>query len=343
MKKIIFSIAFTCIGIINLNAQEISTHSDNFEENTLFTRKINDISYDIDIIIKRNKEYLKKELNDIELRLENNELTKSTADSIRIAKAEFYAQKIEDETKLQEDKIRALINEKIENNIHFSNNMSAYQKKLIERKVLPTIAYAFGHSTILADGKSNNDYYSSNVLSSFGAEIGAKTRIGKPTSNWFWKSTLDADFQSFRLKNNKTFENIDNETVLIDVGFPVKRSRLNPINLRWSNYLEYDFSKPKYDEFGNPIIKSRQSFYVGLGGYIGYSQISKLLVYEKNGEEYKETTQAKFNANRFIYGAGAYVGYKNFSLRGTYQINPIFKRSFSDQHIFNIALILELL
>src|SRR5690606_42006193 len=47
-------------------------------------------------------------------------------------------------------------------------------------------------------------------------------------------------------------------------------------DIRWSNYLEYDFSKKKHDEFGNPIIKSHQSFYVGIGGYIGDRKSTRL-------------------------------------------------------------------
>lgn len=339
MKKIIFSTALILLGMGFANAQK----TDKNQENTFFTRKVNDISYEIDIIIKKNKEQLKKELNDIEKKLENNELTKAEADSTRIAKAEFYARQIEDETKLQEDRIKELINEKIENNIHFSSDMSTYQKKLIEKKVLVSAEYAFGHSMILADGKSNHEYYSSNVLSSFGAELGTKTRLGKETSNWYWKSMIGSDAHSFKLSNGKTFESVNNETILVDLDFPVKRSRMNVLNFKLSNYIEYDFSKPKFDDFGNPIIRSRQSFYVGAGFFLGYSQISRSLVYEKNGEEYKENTQAKFNTNHFIYGVSAYVGYKNFSLRGTYNLNPIFKRSFADQNILNVALVLELL
>src|SRR5690606_23153953 len=174
------------------------------QENMIFTQKVNDISYDIDIIIKQNKEQLKKELNNIEQQLDNKEITKSEADSMRIVKAEFYARQIEDETKLQEDKIKELINKKIENNIHFSSDMSSYQKKLVESKVLASIDYTFGHSMLLADSKSNHDYFSSNALNSFSLGVGAKTRLGKDTSKWYWKSVLDFTLHSFKLSKDKT-------------------------------------------------------------------------------------------------------------------------------------------
>ena len=340
MKKLLLSFAISLSSIVAINAQEKER---NTEENTTFVKQINDISYDIDLIIKKNKELLKKDLNDIEIKLENNELTKLEADSSRIAKAEFYAKKIENETKLEENKISQLINEKIENNIHFGSDMSVYQKKLIENKVLFGLEYYFGHGALLVDGKSKNDYYDNNFISSFGFGIGAKTRVGKETSNWYWKSTIDFNFLFSKIKNNKTFESINGETVLIDLDFPVDRSRINILNYNWTNYIEYDFSKPKYDEFGNPIKKSRQSFYIGAGATLGYSQVNRFLRYEKNGEKHKETTNAKFNANHFTYGIGAYVGYQNISLRGTYNINNVFKKSFADHNTLNISLVLELL
>src|SRR5690606_16685523 len=115
-------------------------------------------------------------------------------------------------------------------------------------------------------------------------------------------------------------------------------------DIRWSNYLEYDFSKKKHDEFGNPIIKSHQSFYVGIGGYIGIApNTSKTLTYIKDGEKYRESTWSRFNSERFMYGVGAYVGYKAFSIRASYNLNNNFKKSFADQNMFNVSLVLSLI
>ncbi|MEG1377677.1 MAG: hypothetical protein RSC81_11415, partial [Myroides sp.] len=269
-------------------------------------------------------------------------LTKVEADKLRNEKAEFYAKQIEEETKVQEDKIKVLINNKIEDNINFSTDMSAYQKQLVENKSLFIVEYVFGNSKMLFDDKSKDNYVSTNFLSSIGVGMGAKTRIGKDESSFFWKSMLDVNFHFFKLQNDKTFENINGETVFIDLDSPIKKSKMFSSEIKWSNYIEYDFSKHKTDDFGNKIIKSRQSFYVGVGGFIGYNQISRGLVYDKNGEEYNERTQARFNSNPFIYGVGGYIGYQNFNIKATYNLNPVFKNSISNQNIFNIALVLEL-
>src|SRR5690554_1552070 len=343
MKKIVLSSAFL-LSIYSMQAQEFFSTQRVPDTETSFTRKVNDISYDIDVIIKTNKDKLKEALNKIEKQVENNELTKEEADKIRNEKAEFYAQKIEEETTLQEDRIKKLINNKIEDNINFSSDMSAYQKKLIEKKVLFIVDYNFGSSLMFVDGKSNQDIYNTkSVFSSFGVGLGAKTRIGKETSRMFWKSTIDVIGHTFKFNDNKTFENINNETVLVDIGFPVKKSTMYMYEIKLSNYLEYDFSKRRYDESGNPIIKSRQSFYIGAGGFIGLNSISRNLVYEQNGEKYREQTGAKFNSNKFTYGIGAYIGHQNFTIRYTYNINRVFKRSFANQNVFNMNLVYELL
>ncbi|WLD24766.1 hypothetical protein NU10_05095 [Flavobacterium dauae] len=343
MKTKILTTVVFLLSLVNMQAQEFFSDKRPVQSANEFTRKVNDISYDIDVIIKTNKDKLAQELGEIEKKVANNELTKVEADKLRNEKAEFYAKQIEEETEKQSDKIKTLINNKIEDNINFSSDMAAYQKQLIENKSLFMVEYRLlGNSSLMIDDSAYKDYYTSGFISSFGMGIGAKTRVGKETSRIYWKSMLDVNFHFFKINDNKTFESVNNETVLDDVAFPVTKSRMNITELNWSNYLEYDFSKRKYDEFGNTIIKSRQSFYAGIGGFIGYSQLSRQLEYEVDGEKYRQTTASKFNSNQFIYGVGAYVGYQNFSLRTTYNLNTVFKRSFADQNIFNISLVLEL-
>lgn len=343
MKKLILTTAFL-LSILSVQAQEFFSDKRPVQSANEFTKKVNDISYDIDLIIKNNKEKLKQDLNEIDQKVESNQLTKAEADKLRNEKAEFYAKQIEEETKIQEDKIKVLINNKIEDNINFSTDMSAYQKQLVENKTLFVVDYNFGSSMMIVDGKSKQDIYNTkSVLSSFGVSLGAKTRVGKETSPFFWRSTLDVIGQTFKFNDNKSFESVNNETVLVDIGFPVKKSTLYMYEIKLSNYMEYDFSKHKLDEFGNKIIKSRQSFFVGAGGFIGFNGISRNIVYEHEGEKYRESTQAKFNSNRFVYGTGFYFGYENVSIRATYNLNQVFKRSFADQNIFNMSVVLELL
>src|SRR5690606_20941958 len=98
--------------------------------------------------------------------------------------------------------------------------------------------------------------------------------------------------------------------------------------------------KKKYDEFGNMRIKSRRSFYVGMGGFIGIStSISKNMRYHVDGEKYRSTNTSDYNVNKFIYGLGGYFGYKSWNIGVNYNLNNTFKKSFADQNVLNVSLI----
>lgn len=343
MKKLILTTAFL-LSILSVQAQEFFSDKRPVQSANEFTKKVNDISYDIDLIIKNNKEKLKQDLNEIDQKVEDNQLTKAEADKLRNEKAEFYAKQIEDETKIQEDKIKVLINNKIEDNINFSTDMSAYQKQLVEKKSLFLAELTLGNSMMLVDNKLKNDYYEGSGLSSLGIGLGGKTRLGKETSSIFVRYDLGYMLHSFKPQGNKIMESVNGETILVNAPYDVNRSRISSLEFRLSNYFEYDFSKKKYDEFGNAIIKSRQSLYVGLGGYIGLNtNLTNSMRYKLNNEEYKASIVSRYNSEKFTYGLGAYIGYKEVNLRVTYNLNNVFKRSFADHNILNVSLILNLL
>ena len=106
---------------------------------------------------------------------------------------------------------------------------------------------------------------------------------------------------------------------------------------------QYPPEQLKTDEFGNTLVKSRQSLYAGLGGFIGWAALTKNLQYEIDGEKYKESIQSRYNSNAFTYGVGGYVGYRGVNLKATYNLNQVFKNSFADQNVLTVSLILNLL
>lgn len=342
MKNLILSCTVLLFSIATTNAQEFFSEKRPVQTANQFVKSVNDISYDIDVIIKKNKDLLKEDLNVIEQRLDAGEITTEVATKLRNEKAEYYAAQIEEQTKVKEEEIKKLINNKIEDNINFSSDMSAYQKQLVENKSLFFVKYAASKNIMVV--KNDHNYFDKKgVVTGFEVGFGLKTRLGNYLSRLYWNSGLDALWQNHKLNNNKTIANENNETVLVDVGFPVKKSNMMIAEFRLENYLEYDFSKRKYDDFGNTIVKSRQSLFLGAGGFVGYGTVSKNLQYEKDGELYRESVQSKFNANHFTYGLGAYVGYKFVSVKASCNFNKVFKNSFADQNTLNVSLILNLM
>ena len=82
MKKLILTTAFL-LSILSVQAQDFFSDKRPVQSANEFTKKVNDISYDIDLIIINNKEKLKQELNEIDQKVENNQLTKAEADKLR--------------------------------------------------------------------------------------------------------------------------------------------------------------------------------------------------------------------------------------------------------------------
>lgn len=343
MKKYILTLAVFVASAINVHAQNILIGQEATQEE-IFTRSINDISYDIDVLIKKNKDLLKEELKAIDAKVELGELSKEQADKQKNERAEFYAKKIEQEAEEKEQAIKKLINNKIENNISFSSNMSEYQKKLVEPKTLAMVELNFGHTLMNMNSSIRNEVYKSSFISSFGVGFGAKTRLGSKESPWSMRYDLGYLIHMQKINNAKTVGIVDGVTQIVDSNYPLKKSNMNIMDIRLSNYIEYDFASKKFDDFGNRIIKSRQGFYAGLGGFIGYvPNLSLGMQYSENGEDYTLNKTGKYNVNHFTYGVGAYVGYQGLSLRATYNFNEVFKKSFAPQNTFNVSLVLTLM
>ena len=143
----------------------------------------------------------------------------------------------------------------------------------------------------------------------------------------------------------KVLDVVDNQTVLVDYEKPLKKSRIDFGQSRISAYFEYDFSKKKEDEYGNVILRSRQSYFLGIGGFAGYGndKFNQIMKYETDGKFHKNRETGNFGANKFVYGVGAYVGHKNLSLFATYNLNPTFKNSEFKQNFLNIGINLDIM
>lgn len=343
MKEFTLTLAIIVASTINMSAQNIVFAVEETQEE-IFAKGVNDISYEIDLLIKKNKDLLKEELQVIDTKVELGEISKEEADGQKNERAEFYAKKIEREAEEKEQAIKKLINNKIENNISFSSNMSEYQKKLIEPKSIAFMELSFGNAMMNMDASTRSEIYNNSLLSSIGWNVGAKTRLGTNESPWSMRYDLGYSMNTYKFVGNKTIASIDKSTEIVDSSFELKKSTMSVIDIRLSNYIEYDFSKKKYDEFGNRIIRSRQSFFAGIGGFVGYvPSISLGMQYDENGEKYKTNKTGKYNVNHFSYGVGAYVGYQGLSLRTTYNFNDVFKKSFTPQNTFNVSLVLTVM
>jgi len=328
-----------------ITAFKIGYNYNDIDDSLIFQTKVNKISKELDNAIKSNKEALKKDLLLIEQQLKNNEISVEQAEVFKNEKAVFYATKIDEATLKSEKEINEALQVKVNEEMNMKASLNDYIKSLIEKRSFVMVSIGFGSSLVLVEGTINSDMYKTKLFSSFQYGIGGKTRLSKNNSHYYLRYELTSVINYVKPTNQRVLDVVDNKTVLVDYEKPLKKSRINFIESRLSTYFEYDFSEKKEDEYGNLILRSRQSYFIGLGGFIGYGndKFNQIMKYETEGKFHKNRETGNFGANKFVYGVGAYVGHKNVSLFATYNLNPTFKNSEFDQHFLNIGLSLDIM
>lgn len=314
-------------------------------EEVTFQTKVNKISKELDSAIKSNKEALKKDLLLIEQQLKNNEISQEQAEVLKNEKAVFYATKIDEATLKSEKEIKEALQAKVNDEMNMKASLNDYIKSLVEKRSKFILSLGFGTSLMLVDGGLNTDMYKSKMVSSLNWGLGGKTRLMKDNSHYYLRYEWTSIYNSLKPSSQRVLDVVDNQTTLVEYEKPLKKSRIDFVQSRISAYFEYDFSEKKEDEYGNVILRSRQSYFVGLGGFfgIGGNNITQVMKYKTSGKTHRNTETGNFGANKFVYGVGAYVGHKNVSLFATYNLNPTFKNSEFEQHFLNIGLTLDIM
>lgn len=318
----------------------------NLEDNSeTFQTKIYKISKQLDKSIKENKEGLKKQLLLIEQQLKSNEINQNEAEVLKNEQAVFYANKIDEATLKAEKEINEALQIKINGEMDLKASLNDYIKSLVEKRSKFIMSIGFGSSLAMVNGGLNTDLYKSKMISSLNWGLGGKTRLIKENPHYYLRYEWTSIYNSLKPTNQRVLDVVDNQTTLVEYEKPLRKSRIDFMESRISAYFEYDFSKKKEDEYGNVILRSRQSYFVGLGGFfgIGGNNITQVMKYKTAGKTHRNTETGSFGANKFVYGVGGYVGHKNVSLFATYNLNPTFKKSEYNQHFLNIGLALDIM
>lgn len=361
MYKIIIYISVFLVGLLcKIYGQENDTisvikdsepylikigYSNQGEKHEAFQTKINRISKQLDKAIKTNKEALKNDLLTIEQQVKVNSISQEQADVLKNEKAVFYANKIEEATLRTEREINEAIQIKVNDEMNLKASLNDYKRSLVEKRSKFLLSIGFGSSLALVNGGLNTDLYKSKMISSLNWGLGGKTRLIKENPHYYLRYEWTSLYNSLKPTNQKVLDVIDNQTTLIEYEKTLKKSRIDFVESRISTYFEYDFSKKQEDEYGNVILRSRQSYFLGVGGFFGLggNNVTQVMKYKTPGKEHKNRETGSFGANKFVYGIGAYVGHKNLSLFATYNLNKTFKNSEFKQNFLNIGLNLDIM
>jgi len=341
MKTVTFYVA----GLLCLLATKLSAQ----EKPVTFEDRAKEISKNIETITKQQKDSLKVEVEAINVKQENKELTSQQAETQKKQLAEMRAKKIETLVAVEEQKLSDLVKDKVDGKIatrrrsgfswKYETDDDTTKVRVVEyKRTTSQFVFALGVNRLVADGEVDTDNFKwRSDFYEWG--VSWNTRILKNNNLLHVKYGLSLQYNNLRPTDDRIFVLDGNKTGLTASGIDLDVSRLRYVNLVAPVHLEFDFTKKKVNG-DKTYYPTHDSFRVGLGGYVGANVKEKQIIKYENedGNTVKNKTRGDFNVNDFVYGVSAYVGYGEVSLYAKYDLQPVFSSNEIDQNNLSLGI-----
>ena len=296
MKRILLILVLLCTTI----AQS--------QEKT-FEKEVSKISKRIERITKQQKDSLKEKVIDIDKKLDNAEITKTTAETLKKEVAAYHARRIEKLVGEQERLLQLLVQDKTNGKIASSEEESITNededntftignkvfrlnisegdleernnrrkerwehKNKKQRSTTTQFVFALGVNNVLND----NDFSSLNdseykFWQSHFYELGWtwKTRFSRNPSKLYFKYGVSFLWNNLRLKDNNIHIKNDDVTEIVEFSNQLSESRLRHVQMNFPMHLELDFSKNKTYNDGRVRDRTNRGVRLGVGGFVGF-------------------------------------------------------------------------
>ena len=345
MKNLtIYLVVFLCLIFTKTQAQET------------FEARIKAIAVKIENATKEEKAALKKEVEEVNVQLEQGTISKAQADEKKNNLAAIRAKNIETRVAEYQKQLNEVVQEKVDGKIAAATSTkdsieikgknykvtyeitdSTYidikgmkrrydiRRNRNEKRTTSQFVFAMGLNNLVTDGEvANSDFrYWGSHFYEWG--ITYNTRIAKENNLLHFKYGFSVVYNNLRPTENRWF--VDNGTTTdLEVNpLHMGDSRLRNVNLVIPMHLEFDFSG-KTIKNDKTYYNTHKSWRLGIGGFAGLNFKTKQVIeYDIDGYESRNVTKGSFNTNDFIYGLSTYVGYRSTSLYLKYDLNPLFK------------------
>lgn len=300
----------------------------------------------IDKVVSKQKELMKKEVEEINVKLDNEELSLEEASNLKKEIATKYAYEIQ-------RKITDIKNgtEGVDGNfsitigggsiINFNSKEGAVKKR--DKRTYSDIVVAVGFNNAIQEGKSLNDSdYKAAGSRFFELGFAWRTRVFKE-SNWLRvKYGMSLQYNSLKPKDNKYFVKDGDATTLETFPHKLRKSKIRFTNLVIPVHFEFGSSK-KIEREHYFRYSTRQKFKVGLGGYAGLRiGTRQKLKYSVDGDRERDKQKDDFNSNDFVYGVSGYVSWGSVGLYTKYDLNPIFESPNAKQNNISLGIRLDM-
>ncbi|WJJ96623.1 hypothetical protein [Algibacter luteus] len=310
-----------------------------------------------ELVKEEERNFLKAEVEIINSRLSNGEITQEEAENLKKQLAKKRALNIENRLDIINNKISLL--ERNDEGYHINNeedlsrvgfsiggNDDSFAGVKINYKNKPKkydlrtssdFVLAFGLNNAIIDGEKLDDSPYKFGGSRF-FEIGWawKTRVFKNSNFLRLKYGYSLQINGLKPTDNQYFVQNEGETYLEEFPEKLKKSKLSITNLVFPVHFEFGPSK-RIDKDTYFRYSTKNQFKIGIGGYAGFNiGTRQKLKYELDGERIKDKQKRSFNTTNLVYGLSSYIAFDDVALYVKYDLSPIFKNQTIDQN--NISL-----
>jgi hypothetical protein len=344
-KFVVLGLLYLVVG--NINAQENNQKTNN-------QSKIESLNEIKEIIQKEEREFLKNEVETINQRFENGEITKEEAENLKLEAAQKRASNIENRIAIIDNRIELLKRnpEGYENEdnvnsgyigIRFGSEEDGFSSfgirnkpKMYDRRTTSDLVFAIGFNNAIIEGESLNDSPYKLGGSGF-VELGWawKTRVFQNSNAVRFKYGFSFQWNKLDIKDNLYFNEVDEVVTLEEYPLNLDKSKFRTTNLVFPVHFEFGPSK-KIERDTYFRYSTRKQFKIGIGGYGGFMlQSLQKLKYKEDGNKQKDKFKS-YNTNNLVYGISSYLAWGDVGLYFKYDLSPIFKNQTYDQN--NISL-----
>ncbi len=306
-------------------------------------------------IQENEKKYLKVEVEAINKKLDDGEITQEKAEELKMEAAKKAALNIENRIAIADNTIELLKRNtdykkidlskyegsilKFGNLITVGSNEAKNEPRKYDRRTTSDFVLAFGFNNAIVEGESLNDSpYKFGGSRFFEMGWAWKTRVFDDSNFMRLKYGVSLQINGLKPTDNHYFVQQGNQTVFENFPYELKKAKLSVSNLVFPVHLEFGPSK-KTEKDNYMRYSTNNKFKIGLGGYGGFNiGTRQKLKYEIDGERVKEKQKRGFNTTNLVYGVSGYIAFDDTALYVKYDLSPIFKDPSIKQNNISIGL-----
>ena len=344
------------LAVQRINAQDTIKNATNKEKMVLLKNMKEHIE-------NEERDFLKADVETINLRLEKGEISPAEADILKKEAAKKRALNIENRIAIMDNKfelserngegyefvgeraINGIIrigsgNDTSESFVYIGDKANDKPKNLkYDRRTSSDFVLAFGLNNAIIDGdKLDNSPYKFGGSRFFEIGWAWKTRVFKESNFMRFKYGYSLQINGLKPTDNNYFVQQNDITSLEEFPENLDKSKLSISNLVFPVHFEFGPSK-KVEKNTYFRYSTDNKFKIGIGGYGGFNVGTRQkLKYELDGDRQKDKQKQSFNTSNLVYGLSGYVAFDEVALYVKYDLSPIFKDQAIKQNNISIGL-----